>query len=279
MTSSATDRSREVVPPKGAREEPEIEEAYERLVAEGRQRLGRALLPLVATGLLGGIDVGVGVLIYLVVDAETGNHLLASLAFSIGFIALLLARSELFTENFLVPVTAVAAGAGSVGHLVRLWIVTLVTNLAGGLLFAWLAVTAAPEIHASAVKAGSHYAHLGASGRSFALAVLAGVVITLLTRMQHATESLGVQLVPAVVMSFVLVGAQLFHSVLDSILMVAGLLTGDADYTVLDWLGALGWSALGNLVGGVGLVAAIRLLRVTHRVAEDRDDVSDQLSC
>ena len=95
-------------------------------------------------------------------------------------------------------------------------------------------------------------------------------MITLLTRMQHATENLGVQLVPAVAMSFVLVGAELFHSVLDSILMFAGLLTGHADYTVLDWLGALGWSALGNIVGGVGLVTAIRLLRVTHRVAEDR---------
>lgn len=269
MTSS-TDRSHRVTAPTGAREEPEIEEAYERLLDEGRVRLGRALLPLVATGVLGGVDVGIGVLAYLVVDAETGNHLLASLAFAIGFIALLLARSELFTENFLVPVTAVAARCGTFGQLLRLWLVTLAANLAGGLLLAWLVVTALPEVHESAARAGAHYAHLGVSARSFALAVLAGVVITLLTRMQHATESLAVQLVPAVVMSFVLVAAQLFHSVLDSILMFAGLLTGEADYTVLDWAGALLWSGLGNLVGGVGLVTALRLLRVTHRVAEDR---------
>jgi formate/nitrite transporter FocA (FNT family) len=241
------------------------------LLSEGEVRLTRALLPLVATGVLGGIDVGVGVLAYLVVQTETGNHLLASLAFSIGFVALLLARSELFTENFLVPVTTVAAEHGTLRQLARLWVVTLVANLAGGLLLAWLVVTALPEVRATAVTAGSHYAHLGVSWRSFALAVLAGVVITLLTRMQHATENLGVQLVPAVLMSFVLVGAQLFHSVLDSILMFAGLATGDADYTVLDWLGALGWSALGNLAGGIGLVTALRLLRVTHRVAEDRE--------
>jgi hypothetical protein len=36
-------------------------------------------------------------------------------------------------------------------------------------------------------------------------------------RMQHATENLGVGLLPAVLMSFVLVGAELFNSVLDSI--------------------------------------------------------------
>ena len=89
--------------------------------------------------------------------------------------------------------------------------------------------------------------------------------------MQHSTENLGIRLVAAMLMSFVLVGAQLFHSVLDSILMFAGLLTGEADYGYLDWLGALGWSAFGNLVGGLVLVTGIRLLRIPHRIAESRE--------
>ena len=62
------------------------------------------------SALLGGVDVGTGVLAYLVVDHETGSTLLAGLAFSLGFVALLLESSELFTEIFLVPVTAVSAG-------------------------------------------------------------------------------------------------------------------------------------------------------------------------
>jgi formate/nitrite transporter FocA (FNT family) len=250
--------------------EPEVEDAFERLLEEGEVRLHRPLAPLVATGLLGGIDVAVGVLIYLVVDARTGNPLLASLAFTIGFVALLLADSELFTENFLVPVTAVVAKCGTVAQLARLWTVTLVTNLVGGFAMAWMTVVALPEVRESARTAGSHYAHLGVSARSFFLAVLAGAVITLLTRMQHSSESKAVKLVPAVAMSFVLVGAQLFHSVLDSILMFAGLLAGRADYTYADWFGALVWSGFGNLLGGLTLVTAIRLLRVTHRVAENR---------
>jgi len=238
--------SEHVSAPKGSREEPELEETYERLVAEGHERLDRPLLPLLSTGLLGGVDVGVGVLMYLVVDAETGNHLLASTAFTIGFVALLLANSELFTENFLVPVISVVAKVGTVAQLMRLWAVTLGTNLIAGYAMAGMIVLALPSVHESAATAGSHYAHLGASWQSFFLAVLAGATITLMTRMQHATESLGVRLVPAVLMSFVLVGAQLFHSVLDSILMFAGLLTGKADYGYLDWLGALGWSSHGQ---------------------------------
>jgi hypothetical protein len=36
------------------------------------------------------------------------------------------------------------------------------------------------------------------------------------------------------------------------------------------WALAMAWSALGNLIGGVGLVTSIRLLRVPHRVAVER---------
>ncbi|CAN5399625.1 formate/nitrite transporter family protein [soil metagenome] len=252
------------------RPEPELEEAFDRLVDEGRERLERPLLALVSTGLLGGIDVGFGVLAYLVVKEHTGDTILAGLAFSVGFVALLLARSELFTENFLVPVTAVVARSGTVMALARLWVVTLAANLLGGLLIMWILVTARPDLHETVIEIGTHYAELGATGESFALAVLAGAVITLMTRMQHATESLGVQLVPAVLFGSLLAGAELFHCVLDSLFMLGGLLAG-ADYSLAAVAGALGWSLLGNVIGGVGLVTGIRLLRVPKRVEEERE--------
>ena len=186
-------------PAQPAEPEHEVEDAFERLVQEGRQRLRRPIFALLATGMLGGIDVGTGVLAYLVVKAQTHNPLLAGLAFSIGFVALLLARSELFTENFLVPVIAAVAGEGGGPiALARLWAVTLVTNLAGGWVMAWLIVGGLPGLKTTVLETGTHYAHLGATRESFALAVLAGAIITLMTRMQHSTESLGVQLVPAI---------------------------------------------------------------------------------
>ena len=259
----------------GEREEAEVEEAFDRLVKEGADRLRRPLMPMFATGFLGGVDVGVGVLAYLVVRSETGSSLVGALAFTVGFVALLMARSELFTENFMVPVIAVVARRAPVSALLRLWVVTLAMNLAGGFLMALMIVVALPDVKNTAMAAGTHYAQLGVTWQSFFLAVLAGVVITLLTRMQHATDSMGVKIVPAVLFSFVLVGAGLFHSVLDSILMFAGLLAGHPAYGWLDWLGALGWSSFGNIVGGLGLVTSVRLLRVPHRVQEERRDNSD----
>lgn len=264
----------DVKAPVGARDEPEVEKAFDRLVEDGDNRLSRPLLPLLTTGLLGGIDIGVGVLAYLVVMHETGNSLLAALAFTIGFVALLMGRSELFTENFLVPVTALVAGRGTVLQLIRLWVVTLVMNLVGGLIMAAMIVVALPDLQPTAIEAGGHYAHLGVSWRSFFLAVLGGAVITLLTRMQHASDSVGVKAIPAVLMSFVLVGAHLFHAVLDSILIAAGIFSGGADYNWGHWSGALLWSCFGNLFGGLALVTTVRLLQVPHRVQEERQQNS-----
>jgi formate/nitrite transporter FocA (FNT family) len=249
--------------------EPEVEEAFDRLVGEGEVRLARPLLALVSTGLLGGIDIGAGVLAYLLVDYQTHSTLLAGIAFSLGFVALLLARSELFTENFLVPVLTVVAGKAGWFALARLWVVTLATNLVGGWVISWLIVTARPDLKPTAIAVGSHYAKLGVSMESFALAVLAGAVITLMTRMQHATDNLGVQLVPSILFGALLSAGQLFHCVLDSLLMFAALISG-APFGYLNWAGALGWSAFGNVVGGLVLVTALRLLRVQHRVAESR---------
>src|SRR3546814_10363820 len=66
--------SGDLAAPKGSREETEEEEAYDRIVDEGHERLSRPLLPLLATGLLGGIDAGVGVLSYLVVLAARSEE-------------------------------------------------------------------------------------------------------------------------------------------------------------------------------------------------------------
>ncbi len=109
-------------------------------------------------------------LAYFVVQPYTHNPLLAGIAFSVGFVALLLARSELFTENFLVPVVNVAAGHRSIWALLRLWSITLVANLLGGWSTAWLIVTGRPDLKETAVEVSDHYFELGINLHSFVLA-------------------------------------------------------------------------------------------------------------
>ena len=253
----------------GGLNEQEVEDTFERTVLEGRRRMSRGWPALVATGLVGGIDVATGVMAMLVVEARTGNQLLAGLAFSIGFIALTLARSELFTEDFLVPVGAVIARQSRLRSLMRLWWVTAAANLVGGWVFTYLVVTGFSEVKQPAIEAGKHYVDLGLGWRAFSLALLGGAVITLMTWMQHSTESMGVKIVPAVTTGFLLAGLQLNHAIVNSLLIFSGLHTHQSPYGYLDWAATAGWAALGNMVGGVALVTMLRILQVPHKVMED----------
>jgi formate/nitrite transporter FocA (FNT family) len=250
--------------------EARVEDSLDRIVEEGGPRLHQSWPALFATGAVGGLDVATGVLALLSVLAVTHNHLVAGLAFSIGPIALLLGHSELFTEGFLVPVTVVAAGKARVVDLIRFWAATLVANLVGGWAITWVIMRALPDLSAQALEGGQHFIDLGMNTRSFCLAVLGGSTITLMTYMQHGTESVPARIVAAVVAGFLLAGLQLDHSILDSLLIFMGLHTGHAPYGYHAWLGWLGWTVLGNMVGGMGLVTLLRLVRSRHLLREKR---------
>lgn len=250
--------------------EREVEETLLHAVDEGRRRMSRALLPLLATGAVGGIDVGTGVLALLLVEHETHSTLLGGLAFTVGFIALALARSELFTEDFLVPVLTVVARQARVRKLVRLWVGTLLANLVGGWVFTYFIVAGYPALRLTAITAGAYYVKLGLGLRAFSLAILGGAVITLMTWMQHGTKSMAGKVIPAVTGGFLLGAGRLNHAIVSSLLMFAALHTGHAPFGYLQWAQSAGWAALGNLVGGVGLVTLLRIFQVPHKVREER---------
>lgn len=251
--------------------EREVEQTLMRSVDEGRRRMSRPLGPLLATGFVGGIDVGTGVLALLLVEDATHNRLLGGLAFAVGFIALALARSELFTEDFLVPVATVLARQARFRMLLRLWVGTLVANLVGGWLFTWLIVRGYPDLRRSAIEAGNHYVQLGIGLRAFSLAVLGGAVITLMTWMQHGSDTVGGRVVPAITAAFLLAGGQLNHAIVNSLLMFAALQTGHAPFGYAQWAQTASWAAFGNLVGGVALVTLLRVLQVPHALRQERD--------
>src|SRR3954470_9099835 len=206
--------------------EDQLTEAFETIVSEGAQRLHRSWREVLATGLAGGLEGATGVLALLAVLAETGSHPLAGLAFSIGFIALLLARSELFTEGFLVPVTAVVAKRASWPQLGKLWGGTLVANLVGGWLVTWLIMKAFPQFGPTAVESAVGFVNAPLDLRAVCLALLAGSTLTLMTRMQHGTTSDPAKIVAAIAGGFLLAGLSLFHSILDSLLIFCALHAG-----------------------------------------------------
>jgi len=253
--------------------EDQVTEAFDTIVSEGAQRLHRRWYELLSTGVAGGFEVGTGILAYFAVLHATGSHLLGGLAFGIGFIALTLAHSELFTEGFLVPVTAVVAGRASLAQLLLHWLGTLVANLAGGWVFLWIVVHGFPELRPTAIESARHFTDAPLDVRSVCLALLAGGALTLMTRMQHGTTSDPAKLVAAVAGGFLLAGLSLFHSILDSLIIFCALHAG-APFGYADWLGWFWYTALLNMAGGLFVVTFLRLLRSKELIERERSAAS-----
>ena len=240
--------------------EEEIGESFQAVVGEGAARLQRTWRVVLTTGFAGGLEIGIGVMGYLAVLHQTGDHLLAGIAFGIGLVALYLAHSELFTENFLLPITALIAREGTVAQLARLWIGTLISNLAGGWVFMWIVVQAFPQWHDELAESARHFVDTPFGLQAVALAILGGSTITLVTRMQQGTDSDPAKIIAAMIGGFLLSGLQLFHSILDS-LLIFGAIQAGTPISLGQWLGWFGYTLVFNVLGGVVLVTALRLVR------------------
>src|SRR5579871_3941998 len=124
------------------------EDIATRAEAVGEERLGRSNRDIFITGLVAGVEVSLGGLAAMTVvgaaqESVPGLRLygalaLGGLAFPMGFLFVILGRSELFTENFLIPVMAVLKRERSWPSLLELWALSLIGNLAGTGLLAFI---------------------------------------------------------------------------------------------------------------------------------------------
>lgn len=237
-------------------------ETAEAAAQDGESRLDRSLPRLLATGVVGGVDVSIGVIALVLIMERTGNEVVASIGFSIGFVALTLAGSELITENFLVPVATVIDGRRRLSSLLRLWGGALVANLVGGgVVMGVFAVGWSGEI-AAAVEVGQRSVASDLGLASFARAMVAGLLITLMTWMQKGvSQSVGGRVIAAFMVGFLIIYTHSNHVVVGSFEVLLGILTGEAPYGWADLLISIPWWLLGNLVGGLGLVTVVRLVQ------------------
>lgn len=78
-------------------------------------------------------------------------------------------------------------------------------------------------MRAPAIEAARFYVGLGISWSAFALALIGGMIITLMTHLQHATDSDGVRPVPAVIAGFLLGAGKVNHAIVASLVCFAAL--------------------------------------------------------
>ena len=248
------------------------DEIWDESVQEGSRRLSRGTLGMAATGVIGGVDVMIGILALTVVSGalavavpEQIAHVGGSLVFGIGFVLIILGRSELFTENFLVPIVPVLRRLEPVSAVARLWTVTMLANLLGILVLAAIFTRASlvpPETLDAAGKLADTLAE-----RDFVAALLsaivAGTIMTLFTWMSTAVELDIGRIGIALIIGFILAAPSLNHAIVSFGEMTFALLAGTAK--TAEWLDLaqnFPVAVLGNLIGGLGFVTLARVLQV-----------------
>jgi len=256
-----------VTPRRRAEPAAQPEEMYARVRREGQRRLARPLLELSATALVGGFDVGFGVVAYALTAGAVSTraspelaHAAGALAFGIGFVFVVVGKSELFTENFLVPIAGLERDRRSVLKLGELWLAALVLNLAGGVVLA-LIVTSKGVLpaqgHLELTRLADRLAGNGAL-TAFLSAAVAGALMTLMTWfVEGAAESMGVRIVMSWIVGALIALGRFNHAIVSTIEVAFGMRYG-ASASVGDLLSNLGLAVAGNLVGGLLLVTFAR---------------------
>lgn len=188
---------------------------------------------------------------------------LGASAFGIGFVLITLGRSELFTENFLIPVGAVLEQRRPARRLPTLWVPTLLANILGMFVLALILAQNTVLDH-SAVVAGGHTADVLAHrtpGAAFLSAVLAGLVMTLWTWLGIAVRTDVSRVLVAMAIGFTIAAPTMNHVIVGTGEMMFGVLGG---HTSATW-GDVGLNFLlalaGNLIGGTLFVTLSRFVQ------------------
>ncbi|HEY6448705.1 MAG TPA: formate/nitrite transporter family protein [Acidobacteriaceae bacterium] len=123
---------------------PTANEIFEQVSRNARRELQRPVSALAVSGIVGGLTMGLTGLSVSVIQAQLGPapwaQFVAMLFYPMGFMAVILGRGQLFTENTLYPVALIMAERRHVWKTLRLWAIVLPSNVAGAFLFALLAV-------------------------------------------------------------------------------------------------------------------------------------------
>ncbi|MFO7852375.1 MAG: formate/nitrite transporter family protein [Bacteroidota bacterium] len=246
-----------------------FDEQIEMALHEHRRSNRDLFMSAVSAGLEIGFTVFLMAAVYTkfngIVDPSILDVLLA-MSYPLGFIFVVIGRSELFTEHTTLAVLPVLNRNATIKSLLILWLVIYAGNLVGGYIFG--AIMAIIPEQLGAVEAGSFEAlslklmdHpwyiIAGSG------ILAGWLMGLLSWLVTASqETISRILIIALITTVIGIGG-LHHCIVGSIEIFTAVLTSKA-IGMVDYLHVQTWSTLGNLIGGVVFVAFAKFSHVRY---------------
>jgi formate-nitrite transporter family protein len=268
---------------KGAEDQPTVSldtsrrtvhEILEEASENGRKELDRTAKALAFSGIAGGITMGLTGMSVAIVRATLGpgpvQNLISYFFYPIGFIAVIIGRAQLFTENTLYPVVLVLSEHKYVLRTLRLWGIVFASNIFGALLFAGLAVRTGalePRFARELTALGAQAVQPGML-TIFWTGVIGGWLIALVAWMVSASHWTIGQIVVVWLLTFIVGIGHFAHCIATSGEILSAVLDGVIPIQAYGrWiLPAVG----GNIVGGIFIVSLLNWGQVQAEQKEER---------
>jgi formate/nitrite transporter FocA (FNT family) len=243
---------------------------YETIRREGEEELQRTPSSLAWSALAAGLSMGFSFIAEGLLTAHLPDQpwrpLISGFGYSVGFLIVILGRQQLFTENTVTVVLPllIRKDLNTLLRMLRLWAVVLAGNLFGTFLFA-LCLGKVGVFNASVEQTLTQIglAHVGAGfGIVLTRAIFAGWLLALMVWLLPGAESARVSIV--IIITYLIGISRFNHIIAGSTTMFYLIVTHAsswATYATQFFLPTL----LGNIVGGVSLVAALGHAQVVNR--------------
>ena len=243
-------------------------EIHEVVLKTGEEELERPVSELAWSGLAAGLTMGFSLLAGAYLGSLVEPPLrpaMTAVGYPLGFIFVVLARSQLFTENTLFPVIPLLQrkDGGTLRRVLLLWSVVLAANLVGALLFALVASRTTMldvGLRADALETSRH-ATDGAFGFTLWRAVFGGWLVALMAWLVSSTRHTGAQIALVWLATAPISAFGFRHSIAGAVEAFYRALSGDAEWGTMlgDFLVP---AIIGNVIGGVTMVALLNHAQV-----------------
>lgn len=252
---------------------------HEIIREEGEEELARGAFGLLLSGFAAGLSMGFSFLTEAWLQAglpeSRWRHLVASAGYSVGFIIVVLGRQQLFTESTLTAVLPLLTRRNRETFLKvgRLWGLVLGMNLIGTWIFALLLLPHGiftPEVTKALGTIGHEAIHHNFAA-TLLKSVFAGWLIALMVWILPSARS--ARLFVIMLITYLVALGQLSHVIAGSAEAAYAVLIG-ADPLSGYFVGFLIPTLIGNIIGGVALVALLNhgtVAEEIHGGADDKD--------
>ena len=240
---------------------PNAHEIFHHAKESGRDEISRSSHALAISGLAGGMTMGfTGMAVAIVralLPAGAIPDAVSYLLYPLGFIAVIIGRQQLFTENTLYPVVLVFTDRRHIRDTLRLWGVVFAANIAGAFLFAALAVRTSalePKVVDELVKLGTGMVAVSTSN-VFWSGVIGGWLIAMVAWVVTASQWTIGQVAMIWLLTFVVGAGHFAHCIATSSEIIAASIGGPVP--IASYFHWLFFATIGNVLGGVTLVSLL----------------------